>query len=609
MATDNLQPQQQVSYSQRRRADDQVGPLAPRKFTDAHEPGFEEREYIRGRFGKKHDDLVRKYGAYKVIYDDEGNPVDLAEPIEYLEEIDNRILHAVATGNTGELEGLVPTSSALLQLARGETSFVASMAKQLRSDPGVLRDVIREDAYIRSETIPDENGNAPNVETDMLTNASYLAQEVRYIIHNTLLQLGQWHLASDYLKELVEHDETYGREERIVQRQELMNSVRFVVEQGIEIVSKMAGQAIRKHPKFAKLWVRLVNFEPKWTGARIEVKSDPDSQAEIDAFVQSRTLHGALFRITLKWSQLEQYSLIKDLCERFAKTDQSELDELGEPIVESVSQLKSVFDFYLLLGIRQPEDQFPADKRLRHFKENSETAQGILNNAALERHIKGLDSLASEATLKKIWSEIDKLSLKKSRQTVEELIGYEKPASRWYTRILPRRPAPSSSSQPTQQLRQPREPKVHQIHPTVEHEPVKLTPVSDVPSAKNPEPEEPVTRTKPKVKTVGVPHEQPEVPLEEEKVEETLTGAGKVLFYVKKHYYNIVEKIFKPGAVKGQLDQDDFMKLMGHLNFSKKPGSGSRVTMEHASPSNQPFIFKFQNMFLPPAVFESTRLL
>ncbi|KAJ3503640.1 hypothetical protein NLJ89_g8339 [Agrocybe chaxingu] len=416
-----------------------------------------------------------------------------AEPIEYLEEIDNRILHAVATGNTGSW------LATPLCLARGETSFIASVAKQLRSDQGVLRDIIREEAYNRSETIPDLNGNAPNVETDMLANSSYLAQEVRYVIHNTLLQLGQWYLVSDYLKDVVEHDEKYGREERVAQRQALMNSARFVVEQGIEIVSRKAGQAIRKHPKFAKLWVRHFSYEPKWTGARIEVKSDPNSQAQLDALVQA------------------QYALIKDLCERFAKANQSELDELGESIVE--------YDFYLLLGVRHPEEQFFTDKRLRQFKDNSETAQGILNKTALERHIKGLESLASEATLKKIWGEIDKLSPKKATQTVEKLIGYQKLPSRWYTRVLPPRPPPSPpSSEPTPQPRR--------------------------------------TRSR---QTVGVPNEQSEVPPDEEKVEKTLTKARKVLFYVKKYYYNIVEKIFKPGAVKGQLDQDDFMKASSQI--------------------------------------------
>lgn len=154
-------------------------------------------------------------------------------------------------------------------------------------------------------------------------------------------------------------------------------------------------------------------------------------------------------------------------------------------------------NLYQLLDIRDRSQPVIIDSRLRDFRDNSENAQKILDAAAIERHIKNIDSLGQEKTLQKIWKEFDddllrhrlkKCVFRASFQlqilselkfdvrlsgSCSQLIGYEKLPPRRY--ILPHRlrtqrrsePAPTRVLSPRYQ----REPATRQ--PPVVHDPVR----------------------------------------------------------------------------------------------------------------------------------------
>jgi hypothetical protein len=76
-------------------------------------------------------------------------------------------------------------------------SLIASVVYQLRAEPGYLCAMVETSTFHCPELVHDAKGQAPNV-NDLLANAQCLAQGVRYTIHNTILELGQWALISQY---------------------------------------------------------------------------------------------------------------------------------------------------------------------------------------------------------------------------------------------------------------------------------------------------------------------------------------------------------------------------------------------------------------------------
>lgn len=77
-------------------------------------------------------------------------------------------------------------------------------------------------------------------------------------------------------------------------------------------------------------------------------------------------------------------------------------------------------DFYQVLGFRDRSEPY-SDRRLVQFRDNSVTAQKLLEAAPIERYIKGIASLGQENAVKKIWAEIDKLTKKRVSNTIEQV--------------------------------------------------------------------------------------------------------------------------------------------------------------------------------------------
>ena len=143
----------------------------------------------------------------------------------------------------------------------------------------------------------------------------------------------------------------------------------------------------------------------------------------------------------------EGLSFTEDLLKEFSKATPAEYDELGDHLVDCLSRVKSFWvrdfyfcpqffslrsalfwlfylslwqDFYQVLGFRDKSEPY-SDRRLVQFRDNSVSAQKILEAAPIERYIKGIASLGQENTVQKIWLEIDKLTKKRVSSKIEKV--------------------------------------------------------------------------------------------------------------------------------------------------------------------------------------------
>ncbi|KIM37373.1 hypothetical protein M413DRAFT_448440 [Hebeloma cylindrosporum] len=520
------------------------------------------------------------------VGDHESNIIDVAGPEAYLEDSDKRILHEFTTDLYGTAN-LISTPKALHQIACAEISLIASDVYQLREEPEYLCAVIETSIFHRPELVHDASGKAPDV-SELLANAQCIAQELRYTIHNTLLELGQWVLISQYLKDVCELEEKLGYGESLGEKKRLMNAAKNLTEQAMEIAATRTARAVRRHPNFEGYIVRNYDHVPKWTGSELELVSGP----EASGLLESRNLHGALFRLCCirNMEAVEGYSCTEDLIKEFSKATPAQHEELGDHLVDSISRVKAFWDFYQVLGFRDKTEPH-SDRRLVQFRDNSVNAQKLLDAAPIERYIKGIASLGQENAVRKIWLEIDKLTEKRVSCTIEKLIGYQKPTPRWY--IAPRQ-TPMRPTTPTDTnivpARAPRPPKASSApssasEPVQEPEPANIKPYSYL-SGIQPEAEsvesETTTRVGPKVKRTGVAEERPLLghqPIEAPPPEGSDAPALRIPYPVRKWDYEVFEKIFDL-SVKGTVKQLDFIQAMGRIGFSLQQAAGSRFTME-----------------------------
>ncbi|KDR77625.1 hypothetical protein GALMADRAFT_409370 [Galerina marginata CBS 339.88] len=189
---------------------------------------------------------------------------------------------------------------------------------------------------------------------------------------------------------------------------------------------------------------------------------------------QSRTLDGALYRLSLE--QEADPITLTDFFSLYSQAAPEEIHGLGDYLIENISQLRAFYNFYSLLNMPKRSEHLKNDPRLIAFKKNSERAQKILDAAAIERHIKNIDSLGQEKTLQKVWKEFDSLSQKKEKKSIETLIGYEKLPPRWWIppRIIRTRPTPSPNVPSRDLPIRPRNETIP-VSPPVEHEPSLLS--------------------------------------------------------------------------------------------------------------------------------------
>lgn len=79
-------------------------------------------------------------------------------------------------------------------------------------------------------------------------------------------------------------------------------------------------------------------------------------------------------------------------------------------------------DFIVILGT-DGEDwrRAPQDQRFRSHAMNGQKSEKLFRAANIEKFIKSAESLRAESTLTKIWTEFDKISIKKANSTIEKV--------------------------------------------------------------------------------------------------------------------------------------------------------------------------------------------
>ncbi|KAF4622252.1 hypothetical protein D9613_009014 [Agrocybe pediades] len=481
-----------------------------------------------------------------------------------------------APGYVHKPQNTAEPASVLCQLARAEVSYLESYTTQLRTNPTFVQALVRSAAEIRPELIPDKNGETVANLQQMLANAEYLSKEVRYIFHNSLLELGQWSLVTRYLDDIVKLEESGGYKKTEIDRENLLNNARFIVEQAMEIIAGRINRSSRKLEALERLFVRICDHKEKWTGATAE----PVHNNEADDLLLSKSFNGALYCLALLVGEKVKPHHVESFIESFNRATPKELDTLGIYLLENITKLRAVFDFYKRLGFRDPRAYFSVHKGTENLADNGALSEKLLREAAIERHVKNIAALGTEAVLRKIWAEIDSLTLKREHTTLEKLIGYEKLPARWFIAPhIPRPPRLEPSRKTSADVRTPYTP-LSLKTPPGEHEPVKLAPVLYGGISRTSDTADEPSLRKEKVKTSGVAAPPPtlSVPASNDQIEEDVPS--KPILCVKKFQYDLLEKLYKPN-VKGLVRQRDFIELFtsSNIGFSLEQGNGSRCTL------------------------------
>ncbi|KAF9496282.1 hypothetical protein BDN71DRAFT_1553050 [Pleurotus eryngii] len=545
-----------------------------------------------GKFGKRYTDIVKQYGTFELIKDQDGNVLDIACPAQYLEESDRSGIERYHSGDHDSPRPIM-TAGALARLAAAELRFYATEYDELRTDPEYLRSTVEEAARHRIELLPDEQGNAPNIGT-LLSNSRFVGQLVRFTLHNTLMQLGMWAITEKYLSEIQELDDRKGRLGAPRRRHELMSHVKFVLEEQTRVVSKRVRRAVVFHTLETGFRVRVGNF-PDYSGAH-DVPN-PAKLVEIAHTIGSGTTEGAFVRfISEDMREDEDWDVEKRHKDLFSELDREpeRWETLGQYLAEQLTQLQRMMDFTDMLG-HADAGQVPSDDRFKKYADALQQSEKTFTAIALERHIRSIASLEQPNTFAKVWKEIDTAFSKKYSRSPENLVGFVPFGPKWYLpdkapviekrRVpLPLPPPPPPPALPTPgQTRARPPPAVRPPSPT----PVKLTPYNASTSGALSTPpstigEDPATKGA-KVKTRGTQSNSSSRQIFTRRPNtQEVPQITPAVFSVPKRAYDIFERIFK--REKGQLSFADLSYALASIGFGYKEAKGSRGSFYRTSP-------------------------
>lgn len=71
----------------------------------------------------------------------------------------------------------------------------------------------------------------------------------------------------------------------------------------------------------------------------------------------------------------------------------------------------------------------PYDERYIHHALMGRKSEAIFKAVVIEKHISNIESLRNEGRFRKIWAEIDKLSMKREKKTIEKARSNQNGAS------------------------------------------------------------------------------------------------------------------------------------------------------------------------------------
>jgi hypothetical protein len=94
----------------------------------------------------------------------------------------------------------------------------------------------------------------------LLSNARYIDNETCYIIHNALQDLGYWSVLLEYLQDVAELDKEKGRLDTVGKRQQLIDFVAGMVDQGIELIEQRVLTSVATDKRLGKFWYRKLSF-------------------------------------------------------------------------------------------------------------------------------------------------------------------------------------------------------------------------------------------------------------------------------------------------------------------------------------------------------------
>ncbi|KAJ7149886.1 hypothetical protein C8R43DRAFT_1107618 [Mycena crocata] len=545
------------------------------------------------KFGQRFLDILRQYGAYECISDDDGNIIDVVAPEEYIAESDLFALDRHLNGSYDSLRFNM-SAKALQRLAESERAFYAMQARQLRADPAFLRKQVETAAEHRPELAPDEQGNG-RTPAEILTNPRYVAQQTRFIINNTLTAVNHWMVISKYLADVAALDETKGRFGAQRKREELMSCVNCMLRQAIESTERRVRYGIVVNSHLSKFWCRAFDH-PDWEGARMVVLKDSDATKDYLPYLKDLSLDGSLVRFASQdfvcSATYTARDLRRNLLKAFFEAPAETIETLDDYLVENLSELNRLEDFLELIN-HPEEDKTPKDERYTKFARATQLSQKILTKTTLEKFIKTSASLEVPTVFAKIWKEIDGVSMKDAKTKIEQVLGFAPVASRWSTPIaLPIEVEQSDETTRAQQVPSLDEPKpeaipesVEEDAPKPEHRPkipqVELEPAKIAPYRTQvelpPVVEAGPPRQGPKVKTKGVAADSTSAPVNGAATQQ---ASKPVLpaFTVSKRVYDVFARIFSDEGEKGQLKFTEFRYAMTSIGFSYIPSDGSIVT-------------------------------
>ncbi|THU95613.1 hypothetical protein K435DRAFT_839404 [Dendrothele bispora CBS 962.96] len=422
--------------------------------------------YIMEKFPEKYSSLKKQYGAMELIWDDSNTDViDLVAPHEYLEEADNTE-RARLEGQLDDADNTPkrPVTSTLLKsLAEAERNFYKTEAELFRTEPGYLSHRVVVDGGARHELMPDLNGDAVTLE-DLLSKPRFVCQIARFAIHNTILRAGLWSVVVEFLEEVELLDATQGRMGALEKRDSLIHAVKKIVQAGMANVEDQVMRSVIGSELGKKFWRRAKN-KPDFTGAEIQLL-DHDTQVMnelISTLATKDDLKCSLIRFASQkheilpgWRDSDYHN---DLINSFRAASPETINQLPEHLVDLVTYLNRLDDYYDLLG--GPESSRPVpffddvqnDNRFRRYSNNISLVQKSVEDAFLEKNVKKGSSLETASVLDKFWKEIDesarkigrtkKLSINKIEDFVLSHVEPRWIVSKKRTRLVP---SPESTS-------------------------------------------------------------------------------------------------------------------------------------------------------------------
>lgn len=345
----------------------------------------------------------------------------------------------------------------MTRIARAWSSYYSSIVGRFRDSPVYLREQVELQAAHRHELLPDIDGNAPTLKA-LLDNPRYVGQQTRYLIHDSLQNLGCWSIIVQYMEDVVDLEKTTGRCGVLTERQEILNCVAGMVEQGIKFALERAKRSIVTDEVMRKYWTRIkvcgcplqVNgaanrvsmFQnhPDWGGSLLIINVDFDDP-DFQAIMRSPTLQGACLLFAAAEATLEskpdQHNLLHiHLLTRFSEATTEELLSINQSLSIALSQFKAfhVRNKYTLLELElttfqdflgllnYSEARLPTDHRYTSFALNTKTVQKILDATTLDRHIANIQSVEKQSVFDKIWRDINTVSQKTCKTRLEQVI-------------------------------------------------------------------------------------------------------------------------------------------------------------------------------------------